>query len=224
MALLVSSTEPPLLRNMPGARVSTKPELYGADVMWVANRRLYGVQRKTWADLVASMADDRLVREVAQARVLDVRILVLEGRPTVTADGAYMIGRRAWSAEQMLGLRLSLQQAGWWIERTDNVVGTVKTLGAIEAWSRKARHDALESRAVQAKSAWGLGPTDRAFAVHLLQSIPGVGVELARRIYDELGMPFGWKVTVDDLMKVKGVGKGKAARMYAAIGGMTDGS
>lgn len=188
------------------------------DVMWVARKRMWGVQRKTWADLLASVADDRLAKEVEQSRVLDHVVLVLEGRPTITAEGSYLIGRQTWTAEQVLGLRLSIQSRGWWIEQTANVVGTAKLLGAIQAWSKKERHTSLDSRSQKAKGVWGMDPTDRAFAVWVCQSIPGVGPELGKRIYDLYGMPFGWKVTEAELGKVKGIGKKRAARIYRAIG------
>jgi hypothetical protein len=44
-----------------------------------------------------------------------------------------------------------------------------------------------------------------------------VGVELAGRILDEVGMPLGWRVTEGELMGVKGLGKGKIEKMMRAV-------
>lgn len=214
--MIVSSTEPAVLRAL--GTVSTLPERYGVDVFWVAQRRTWGVQRKTWEDLIASVGDDRLVREVGQADVLDRRVLMLEGRPVVTSDGKWLIGRREWTREQVAGLQWSFMDRGWWVVRTDDLAGTVSTLRTLRAWSMKPRHDALESRSQNAKGVWGMGPSDRAFGVWLLQSMPGVGVELARRIYDQMGLPMEWTVSEDELAKVKGIGKKKAARLYGLLG------
>jgi hypothetical protein len=75
----------------------------------------------------------------------------------------------------------------------------------------------LDGRA-KPQGVWGLEPTQRQFALWVMQSLPGCGPETAKRIYEMYGVPFGWRVTEEDLCRVEGVGKKKAARMWRALG------
>lgn len=70
----------------------------------------------------------------------------------------------------------------------------------------------------QLQSSWGT-PTNREFAVYVMSSLPGVGVELAGRIWEHFGrIPFVWEVSVEELCEVQGIGKKKAEKMIAALG------
>jgi ERCC4-type nuclease len=52
----------------------------------------------------------------------------------------------------------------------------------------------------------------------------GVGAEMAGRIWDHFGrVPWRWEVGVNELMKVKGVGRTRAERMLAAFQGDENG-
>lgn len=220
--ILVSPAEhTPAMRSL--GRFSGKVEQYGVDAMWVAQRQLWGVQRKTWADLFASVRDDRLGKELGQATALDVKVLALEGQMVTMADGSVAVGRESWTREQVWGLGWSVRSKGWWIERTRDAAETAALCRALEAWSRKSTHHSLESRS-KAKGIWGLDPTEREYALWLLQSLPGVGAGTAKAVFETLGVPFGWKVTEAELCKVPGIGKKKAAQMYRALGGVGDGT
>lgn len=213
--MMVSSTEPRPLLHL--GRASTVPERYGVDFLWSAQKQLWGVQRKTWTDLIASVHDDRLVREVGQADALAWRVLVVEGRQTVTADGKVLIGRSEWTREQVWGLLWGFCARGWWVLYSDDMAGTARMVQTLEAWSRKNRHDALESRSQNARGVWGLDPSNRALGLWLLQSFPGVGVETARRIWDKHGLPLRWTVGREELMQVEGIGKKKAEQIIRTL-------
>jgi len=218
--VIVSSTEPKVFHTL--GKLSTRPESFGVDFLWTAERGLWGAQRKTYEDLVASVADDRLVKEVAQAEVLDHKVLVLEGRPTVMSSGDYLIGRREWTREQLCGLLWSLQAKDWWITTTTDALDTARVLRAMEVWSKKARHGSLERRGVKAKGVWGTDAGARGYGLWLLQGLPGVGPETAKAVWDMYGLPVRWTVGVEDLMKVPGVGRKTAERMFRALGGKAD--
>jgi len=49
--------------------------------------------------------------------------------------------------------------------------------------------------------------------------LPGVGVELADRILKEFGsIPWQWTCTMEELMKVEGLGKVKAKKIMEIFG------
>ena len=66
-------------------------------------------------------------------------------------------------------------------------------------------------------AAWGT-PDSRDFQVHLLTGFPGVGPELAERIIDHFGgVPWTWKITVEELQQVAGIGKRKAEQIMGLV-------
>jgi len=67
-------------------------------------------------------------------------------------------------------------------------------------------------------SPWGK-PGNAEYARHLLMGLPGVGVELADRILKEFGnIPWQWTCTMEDLMRVPGMGKVKAKKIMEVFG------
>lgn len=216
---LVAPTEPKPMHVL--GKLSSLPERHGADVLlhvaggvgWV------GVQRKEMSDLVASVNDGRLAKEVQQMRAgfLSRAVLVVEGRPKWTLDGALVSGFTNWTRDQHLALLFSVQAEGVWVGGTDDVAGTVSYVRALDGWLRKSKHTALVRRPGPV-SMWGK-PTNEDYARHLVMGLPNVGPELARRIVEKFGIPFRWKVGVEDLMTVEGIGKKKAESIW---GCMTD--
>lgn len=214
---MVAPTEPAALRSLGTVRLM--PERYGVDFMWGSpTSGLVGVQRKEFpGDFLASVTDGRLAKEVAQMQGLDLRALVLEGRPTWTTEGmlASPFGE-PWSKAAHRRYLCSLQSEGVWVFGTDNLDDTASFLHDFEVWSRKPEHRALRTRPGVKRDRWGR-VTSRAFQVHLVQGIEGVGPELAERIIDTLGMPFGLRVSEEDLQRVHGVGKKKARQIVRAF-------
>lgn len=216
--MLISSTEPASLRAL--GKVTTFPELHGVDIWFVANGLKVGIQRKEFKDLLASLEDGRLAKEIMQMTNLDYRILIVEGRPTFTNAGE-LVGKqygRGWTKAQINGALWSVQAKGLWVHWTDNLAETVEHVQWFEQWFSKNRHDSLERRPGPT-SIWGTKPTSEEYGSYVLQSLPGVGPELAKRVYRKFGLPLKWTITIDDLMTVEGIGKKKAEAMIRAING-----
>lgn|SRR5690606_18263517 len=222
--MIVAPTEPAVIREA-GTRVSTLPERYGVDVLWgSATSGLVGVQRKEFpGDFLASVVDGRLAKEVAQMRGLDIRVLVLEGRATWTTEGQLVTSwGQAWTKTAHRRYLCSLAAEGVWVFSTDNVDDTVTFLRDLHAWTRKPEHRALRTRPGAKRDRWGR-VSSRAYQLHLIQGIDGVGPELAERILDTIGMPFGLRVTEEDLLRVHGIGPRTARRIVETFREPNDG-
>src|SRR5512139_620381 len=84
--MMIAPTEPAALRAL--GTVKLTPERFGVDIMWGSTvTGLCGIQRKEISDFFASMTDGRLAKERAQMQGLDLRVLVIEGRPMWTTEG-----------------------------------------------------------------------------------------------------------------------------------------
>lgn len=197
--------------------------------MWIARKRSWGVQRKALKDFVASVDDGRLAKERLQMHSLDQAVLILEtgerggGQPREMPNtqlaglGSY---GRPWTGSQLRGVLYGLMAEGVQVVCVRDEAETIARVVELEAWSRKVRHEAARGR--------GAAPTDvfgkrgrREYACWLLQSLPGVGPEMAGRLYDGLGgLPFGMRegVGMKELMQVPGVGKGTAKKIMDVFG------
>lgn len=216
--MLVSPTEPAALRAV--GITSQRAEDFGADILWAQRGiGLIGVQRKEFpGDFLASVGS-RLPMQLAKMARLAIAVLVLEGRGVWTTEGELAHGwGQGWTRSQHRRYLCSIRARGIWIEHTDGLDDTVGFLRDLRAWAAKPKHHALAQRDGPPKNSWGQ-VTSRAWQVHMVQGIDGVGPELAERIVDTLGLPFQLVATEDDLMRVHGVGKVTARRIVRAFEG-----
>jgi DNA excision repair protein ERCC-4 len=215
VTILVSPAEPPELRAV--GVMSPLAEEYGADFLWGCGAGLVAVQRKTVPDLLASLQDGRLAKEIAQLAAADVAVLLVEGRPRWTAEGRMI--DRTFRREAWLALLMSLQFAhGLRLVQTEDQRETALWLRTAAEWFGKPEHRSLRTRPKPLDS-WG-EYTQSAFELHLLQSFPGVGPELAERIVRHFGgVPLRWTVGEAELRQVRGIGPERARAMVRALDG-----
>ena len=203
-------------------RVSSTTEKYGADVLWWDEviQGWVGVQRKTVPDLVASVQDGRLAKEMAQLMRVKVASLIVEGRPRWSTDGWLMRNHVRWSVAQHRSLLRSIQGRGVFVEQSDDHADTARLIVEIAAWVRKGDHRSLDRRPKPSGDSWGK-ITDKAWACHLLQSVPDIGPVQADAIYEHFGgrIPVGLTVDRKALLDVKGLGPKRVAKILRAFGG-----
>ena len=213
MTILVSPAEPAPLRKL--GETSALCETLGADFLIVTGDGFVGVQRKEVRDLVASLRGDRIARELGQSTSLRQTILVVEGDWKWQASGESRTVPGFLRA-QYDGFLLSIQHHSWWVATSDSMAGTARLVRQVESWFQKTKHNSLAARPNH-RGAWGT-TRNRDFAVHLLQSFDGIGVEQAGRIYDHFGgVPLAWTVDKDEMMRVAGIGPGRVAKLLDAL-------
>lgn len=213
--MLVSAAEPASLRTL--GTYSPLPESLGADFIIPCPIGMVGVQRKEIHDLIASRSDGRLARELAQMKQLDIAILLVEGRLKWTSDGVLSTSRSKWTRSQHLGLLFSVQSGGVWINSSESIQESREYLSALEKWFMKETHKGLMTRP-KPQTIWG-NRSDRDWAVHTIQSVDGVGPEMAGRIFDRFGLPFKCTVTVEELLSIDGIGRKRAEKIVKAFNG-----
>lgn len=212
--MLIAPTEPKELRKL--GKTSITPERHGVDILFPSAGGLAGIQRKTLNDLVASVHDGRLQREVVQMQNLAIKILIVEGAVHWTLDGFLYGVSHGWSKAQYLGLLWSLQGKQVWITHTTSLAETIEVVPLVIRWAAKSRHTSLSTRPGAVK--WGES-SQREWAIHLLQGFDGIGPELAGRIFDTFGcIPLQWTVGPEELQRIPGVGKTTVARLLNGVG------
>ncbi len=215
--ILVSPTEPPTIQQL--GRMSSLPETYGCDMVWsVPEIGLFGVQRKGFFDLIASLYDGRLQDELPRMANLPHSMLLIEGQPKWTSDGNLLHPYYSFTHQQYRGLLWSVQQRSIWVEHTGEVLETRQVVEWLYKWTQKPEHLSLVGRPSPRGNAWGR-VTNRDYAIHLLTSLPGVGPKLAGRIYDRFSRaPLRLDCTDVELLQVEGVGKEKLRRIKDVFG------
>lgn len=213
--MMVAPSEPLPLKRL-GA-VSSVPERYGVDFMWVAQQRKHGCQRKEVKDFVASIIDGRLSKEVGQMAQMDgIRALMLEGKMMWSGDGMWM-GPVRWDRFRHRQAIFTLESNGIWVIETASLADTAEAIEELQRWTQKPKHQFAAVRA-KATGQWG-NATSREFGLHVLMSFPGVGREMAERIWGHFGhVPLMWTATQEELLAIDGIGPKRADQMMRAFG------
>lgn len=201
--------------------VHARPESMGVDFLWRSRGSFYGVQRKELSDLLASMQDGRLAKELGQMQsgVAQGYVLV-EKLPRWTLDGELVDTNwsgRPFTFKAWCGLIASICSIpNVTVYQTADIRQTCTTILHLVDYTAKTSHNTATSRP-GATGKWGTA-SSRDWGLHLLQGFPGIGPEVAGAIYDTFGgVPFTWGVTEADLLRVPGVGKTRAKKLIAAL-------
>ncbi len=213
--MLISAAEPKSLQGL--GTYSPLPEQFGVDFLIPCPVGMVGVQRKEIHDLIASRGDGRLARELAQMKQLDIAVLLVEGRLKWTSDGVLSSSRSRWTRGEHHGLLFSIQSTGIWVNSSVDLMDSREYLTLLEKWFSKETHKGIMTRP-KPQTLWGTR-TNRDWAIHAIQSVDGVGPEMAGRIFDKFGLPFTCSVSVEELLTVDGIGRKRAEKIVKAFNG-----
>jgi len=220
--ILVSPSEPkPILQLITNlgheAIVSTQPEERGADYLMVGQLGFIAVQRKEHSDLLNSLEDGRLQRDVSLLRYEPVPILIVEGWPEFTSDGQHL-ERPSWTKAGFRDLLRSVKDEGVQVERTDDLADTAAALVEIQERWRKSAHTSLLTRPKRIKTdSFGRRQADDR-AAWVLQGFRGISYVLANRIVQKFeGLPLSWTCSLEELCEVEGIGEKRASDLLGFL-------
>lgn len=216
--LLIAPTEPVQIREL--GKTSSIPEKYGVDILFSANKQLIGIQRKQFPDdFLASLHDGRLNREISLMKQIK-SILLLEGKPRWSLDGALITDNRQFTRRQLRGICWSIVfEFGIHVDFTDSITDTIFYIQWLKLYTEKNRHISLVRRP-NLHDTWGGSLKGRDWAIYFLQGFSGIGPKLAEAIYDNLKIPLKWTCSKEDLARV--LGKHRAERLWNALAGGND--
>lgn len=198
---------------------SAVPEKHGSDFLFFSRHfKLAGVQRKELGDLVASVYDGRLGKELEQMKTLGLGVLLLEGRPAWTGDGLLMQSSGTWTLAQHLGTMWSVQSRGFWIATVERMDDTIQWLSSFERWLAREKPPGHGFRnRPKAKGEWGRASSIE-WGMHLLQGFDGIGPDKAKAIIEHFnGIPLGWLIDPDELATVPGISLATAKKLIGSL-------
>ncbi|MGH2640039.1 MAG: ERCC4 domain-containing protein [Rhabdochlamydiaceae bacterium] len=224
---LISPTEhSPHIQSL--GRVSSLPERHGCDILAFTHTLIspcIGYQRKTIPDLLSSLADGRLSKELSQIRassLLSIPILIIEGTiqwtlGTSTTQQTLLISSMPFTRAQYIGLLLSLNGRGIRVLTSSSVEDTIQVVLTSSSYYGKSSRLSSLDRRPKPLGKWGM-VSSRDFASHLLQSFPTIGPVTAEAILTYFGrVPMTWTVTIDELLTVPGIGRKTAIELINAL-------
>lgn len=202
---------------------SQEPERYGGDFMAFPAGKILSIQRKECSDLVASLRDDRLGRELSQVQAADRSVLIVEGNWGWRDDVATKVhggngkGTSGFTRSQFDGVMLSCQVNGMLVLHSDGIADTIRQIQQVARFFERDDHDSLFVRPKYRADEWGTA-AHRGWAIHLLQSFPGISVVTAGAIYDAIGLPLSWNDGIEAALKtVPGVGPKRIKTLMGAF-------
>ncbi|RKZ12910.1 hypothetical protein DRQ53_14090 [bacterium] len=221
--VLVSPAEPASVKLKIGGTVSAKPEDFGVDFMWASHGKWFGVQRKRFPDdLMASLKDGRLQKELGQMQSLEMAFILLEGFGTWTVDGKVVNQYIDLDVSTMFSLMASITMSfGVPVYRVSDERELVKGVLALQSWTDKGKHvggvSSLSGRP-NVSGKWGTADS-KEWALHFLQGMKGVGPVQAKAIYEHFGgIPMTWVVDgPEEFEAIEGIGKVRAKALWGSL-------
>lgn len=218
--LLIAPTEGELQRILQPNhdwRISSLPEKHGCDILSLTGHGILGYQRKTLADLNASLVDGRLdfeLRQIGSSATLTQAFLIVESSLSRTVDGELVEANLSIDTFRSVVAKWASRGVGYL--PSDTPADTIRCVLSTSRYISSGRHE-IDTRPKNLKNEWGK-VTSESYALFLLQSFPGIGPKQARLILDHFPtFPLQWTCTAADLAQIRGIGMKTAERLISAL-------
>lgn len=226
--VLISPTEPEWLKSY-GTRLSLETEQYGCDILISGPKGFMGIQRKKFPqDIMDSVMDGRLARQVAAMKALPFYMILFEGLPTWSNDGQAVMGA-APDDNTWASFELHSESPEWFTRKVfTKVCATLHLDGVATSWAA----DSYEFIAAldDLKDWWQVGNhktldikapefaerTRRGRMAAALQVVDGVGPTVAKSIAAEFDLIID--AGLGELEEISGVGPKMASNIYKQFG------
>lgn len=223
MNILYSPSEPYEIRNDLGDYGISTPSL-PVDYGWFTLGVKSLTERKHIpGDLLASMSDGRLNREV-QALLENIEkggksYLLLEGHLECNSSGHILNPHKVsgWEIDKVSERIATIQTMGVQLLLSPSIQETALILVSQLRWEMKGDHKSLSIRPGPGKDSWN----SRSYSNYIIwsyQGIPGVGADIAEILYSEAPT---WKdlcsMDIDDFQQLPHFGKKRSERIYRFI-------
>lgn len=199
-------------------RVSPLPERHGCDLVIPTKLGCVGFQRKTLPDLVASLQDGRLYKELNQlnaSATITTAYLILESHFVTTVDSDNYVEAKI-SVSTVRSIIAKFHNFGVGYLPTTSPGDTLTCALSVSRYLASGKAGTIH-RAKQTDNEWGRSDA-KGYGLFLLQSFPGIGPKVAEAIYDHFnGVPITWAVNAGELAQVPGIGRKRAESLVAAL-------
>lgn len=221
MNILYSPNEPYEIRNDLGDYGIPAPSL-PVDYGWFTLSTKSLTERKHMPeDLLASMSDGRLNREV-QALLENIEkggrsYLLLEGKLECDSYSHIISGHKVtgWEIDKVSERLSSIQDVGIKILYSPSLHETALVLISQMRWELKGSHKSIHTRPGPDKDSWGTRPSYSNYILWSYQGCPGISSILAEILYKRAST---WeeliKLSVEDIKQLNHFGSKRAERLW----------
>lgn len=188
----------------------------GVDIVWTSGGQFCMFDMKTAEDVIASVDDGRLHRQVVDMQSRDCLMwgFLIEGPDS--RDGITVgYGTHAWTIERYDNLLLSLQNEGAKIIRSPSQQRTPQRLASVYTYSAREEHSSIHKPTPH--KVLHNRYTDRTWRSHIefLMGFPGLGENKANDLIDR------WPLT--DVLGISPEGLAEAKRRWLSVPGIGKG-
>lgn len=215
MTIVITTNEPAEIKKLFGDLAIESP--LGFDFLLYTQRGKIPIERKTPSDLIASISDGRLARELRAMREESrFYIVLLHGRFTYNKDDELVMrghGRK-WTKKGVRNLLRTIELVeGAKLEYAETDEELVKVVQELQEYFDKTHHLSLKIRA-GLETNW-LVPTREEKVRHFYQGLPSISAIRARTLAKVFASPLDlFGASIDDLMKLPGFGRNLATGVY----------
>ena len=216
-SIVITTNEPREIKNLFGEQALESP--MGFDMLLYTSKTPLPIERKKVpGDLLASVTDGRLAREISAMReVSQFFVVLLHGTIIYRKDDSvYMYGNkgRNWTKKGVRNLLRTLQFVeGAYIEYASTDEELVQVVNELQEYFDRQYHLSFRLRP-SFQTNW-IMPTRQEKVIYFFQGLPGISAIRAKSLSEKFPSPLNlYQASVDDITQISGLGNVLATRIY----------